>query len=262
MKLALITSFLEQLAPLSYQEDYDNSGLIVGNAEQEITGAVISLDCTEDVIDEAIKKGYNLIISHHPIVFKGLKKFSGKSYVERIIIKAIKHDIAIYAIHTNLDHIHNGVNAKICSVIGLVNCNILSPKPNLLKKLVTYSPLNHAENVRKALFEAGAGNIGNYSECSFNVTGTGTFLAAQNTDPFVGDKGKRHNEAEERIETVYPANLEKDILMALHLAHPYEEVAFDLYNLENNYSRVGSGMIGSLEKESAKLLQGNFLFGH
>ena len=249
MKLSLITSFLEKIAPLSYQEDYDNSGLIVGHPEKEINGAIISLDCTEDVVDEAIEKGFNLIVSHHPIVFKGMKKFTGKNYVERVVVKAIKHDIAIYAIHTNFDNVLNGVNAKICEIIGLVKCSILSPKVNLLKKLVTYTPAAQAENVRSALFEAGAGDIGNYSECSFNTTGSGTFLAGENTNPFVGEIGIRHSENEVRIETIYPASREREILMALHLAHPYEEVAYDLYNLDNKHNQVGSGMIGNLEIE-------------
>ncbi|WP_026897420.1 Nif3-like dinuclear metal center hexameric protein [Daejeonella oryzae] len=247
MKLSQISTFLEKIAPLSYQEDYDNSGLIVGHPDQVVSGAVISVDCTEDVIDEAIQMGFNLVISHHPIVFKGMKKFTGKNYVERVIIKAIKNDIAIYAIHTNFDNVLNGVNKKICDIIGLVNCSILSPKTNLLKKLVTFSPISHAEQVRKALFEAGAGNIGNYSECSFNATGNGTFLAGQNTDPYVGQKGIRHIEEEVRIETIFPGHIEREILQALHLAHPYEEVAYDLYNLENKYREVGSGMIGNLE---------------
>jgi dinuclear metal center YbgI/SA1388 family protein len=249
MKLSLITSFLETIAPLPYQEEYDNSGLIVGHPEKEISGAIISLDCTEDVVDEAIEKGFNLIISHHPIVFRGMKKFTGKNYVERVVIKAIKHDIAIYAIHTNFDNVLSGVNAKICETIGLVNCSILSPKSNLLKKLVTYSPVAHAEDIRQAMFEAGAGNIGNYSECSYSTTGTGTFLAGENTNPFVGEKGIRHTEDEVRIETIYPANREREILMALHLAHPYEEVAYDLYNLDNKHNQIGSGMIGTLENE-------------
>ena len=246
MKLAELTAYLESLAPLAYQEDFDNSGLIVGHAEQEINQALISLDCTEAVVDEAIATGCQVIVSHHPIVFKGLKKFNSKTYVERVVEKAIRHQIALYAIHTNLDNVIDGVNRRICDILGLHNCHILSPKQNLLKKLVTYVPIEQAEQVRKALFKAGAGDIGDYSDCSFNTEGTGTFKPGENTDPFVGEIGIHHQEPEVRIETVYPARLESKILMALFLAHPYEEVAYDLYQLTNQYQQTGSGMVGEL----------------
>jgi dinuclear metal center YbgI/SA1388 family protein len=247
MKLSELTSYLESLAPLAYQEDYDNAGLIVGQSEQEVNQALISLDCTEAVVDEAIETGCQVVISHHPIIFRGLKKFNGKTYVERVVEKAIRHGIALYAIHTNFDNIMSGVNAKICETLGLKNCHVLAPKHNLLKKLVTYVPLSHAEQVRNALFEAGAGNIGNYSECSFNAVGTGTFNGNEDTDPYVGEPGRRHTENEVRIETIYPATRESKLLMALVLAHPYEEAAYDLYALTNPNQRVGSGMIGELD---------------
>jgi dinuclear metal center YbgI/SA1388 family protein len=247
MKLSQLTTYLESLAPLAYQEDYDNAGLIVGQPEQEIRQALVSLDCTEAVVDEAIATNCQVIISHHPIVFKGLKKFNSKTYVERVVEKAIRNNIALYAIHTNLDSIMTGVNAKICETLGVKNTRILAPKHNLLKKLVTYAPLSHADIVRNALFEAGAGNIGNYSDCSFSTEGSGTFKGNEGTNPYVGNPGERHTENEVRIETVYPANLESKILMALVLAHPYEEVAYDLYSLTNQHQQLGSGMIGELE---------------
>ncbi|HEK21748.1 Nif3-like dinuclear metal center hexameric protein [Mucilaginibacter sp.] len=248
MKLSQLTSYLESLAPLAYQEDYDNSGLIVGHPDQEINHALVSLDCTEAVVDEAITTGCQVVISHHPIVFKGLKKFNGKTYVERVVEKAIRHNIALYAIHTNLDSIMDGVNAKICETLGLTNTRILTPRHGLLKKLVTFVPVEQAEQVRKALFHAGAGHIGNYSEVSFNAGGTGTFKAGEGSNPYVGEVGMRHSEAEVRIESIYPANLESKIIMALVLAHPYEEVAYDLYSLTNQNQQVGSGMIGELEE--------------
>ena len=247
MKLSQLTAYLESLAPLAYQEDYDNAGLIVGRPDQDVYQALISLDCTEAVVDEAITHNCQVIISHHPIVFRGLKKFNGKNYVERVVEKAIRNNIALYAIHTNLDNVLPGVNAKICETLGLSNCRILAPKHNLLKKLVTYVPHSHADAVRDALFEAGAGNIGNYSEVSFNANGTGTFKANENATPFVGETGKRHREEEIRVETIYPAIAESKILMALILAHPYEEVAYDLYSMTNQNQQVGSGMIGELE---------------
>ncbi|MDB5025105.1 MAG: Nif3-like dinuclear metal center hexameric protein [Mucilaginibacter sp.] len=249
MKLSLLTAYLEGLAPLAYEEDYDNSGLIIGQAEQEVSQALISLDCTEAVVDEAIAHNCQVIISHHPIVFRGLKRFNGKTYVERVVEKAIRNHIAIYAIHTNLDNVMNGVNERICQTLGLTNCRILAPKNGLLKKLVTYVPTDKAEQVRNALFHAGAGNIGNYAECSFNAEGTGTFKGNEDSAPYAGEPGTRHYENEVRIETVYPANLESKLLMALFLAHPYEEVAYDLYELTNQHQQVGSGMIGELEEE-------------
>jgi len=247
MKLSQLITHLETIAPPAYQEDYDNAGLIIGNPDQEINQVLISLDCIEAIVDEAIATNCQVIISHHPIVFKGLKKFNGKTYVERVVEKAIRNNIALYAIHTNLDSVSDGVNAKICETLGLENYRILSPKQGILKKLVTYVPTSHVDQVRNALFHAGAGNIGNYSECSFNAEGTGTFKGNENSDPYVGEPGVRHTEEETRIETVYSANLESKILVALILAHPYEEVAYDLYNLTNQHQQVGSGMIGELE---------------
>lgn len=257
MKLNTLTAYLESLAPLNYQEDYDNSGLLIGHADQEISQALISLDCTEAVVDEAIAHNCQLIISHHPIVFKGLKKFNGKTYVERVVEKAIKNSIAIYAIHTNLDHVAAGVNKRIADQLGLINTRILSPKNNLLKKLITFVPVAQAETVRAALFAVGAGNIGNYSEASFNTDGTGTYKAGENANPFTGELGKQHREPEVRIETIYPASLENKILAALILAHPYEEVAYDLYPITNAFQEVGAGLIGELSSPQEEI---DFMF--
>ena len=253
MILSQLTSYLETIAPLSYQEDYDNAGLIVGNPRKEIQKALISLDCTEEIVDEAIQNGCDVIISHHPIVFKGLKKFNGSSYVERVVIKAIKNDVAIYAIHTNLDHVLNGVNGKICEVLGIRDASILFPRGNILKKLITFCPVAHADSVRNSLFEAGAGKIGNYSECSFNVNGTGSFKAGGNTNAFVGEKGLRRYEEEVRIEIIYSIEKERQILVALHESHPYEEVAYDIYSISNSHTQVGAGMIGNLPSETDEL---------
>lgn len=247
MKLRELTTFLETLAPLSYQEDYDNSGLIIGDPDKEVNAALISLDCTEAIVDEAIANGLNLIISHHPIVFRGLKKFNSKSYVDRVVMKAIKNDIALYAIHTNFDNVLAGVNKKICDLIGIKDPRILKPRESTLKKLVTFCPGADAEKVRQAMFGAGAGWIGNYSECSYNTEGFGTFKAGEGTDPHVGEIGNRHHEPEVRIEIIYPVNIERELIVALTEAHPYEEVSYDLYGVSNPYPQVGSGMIGNLE---------------
>ncbi|WP_316735643.1 Nif3-like dinuclear metal center hexameric protein [Pedobacter aquatilis] len=247
MRLSEITNYLESIAPLNYQEDYDNSGLIVGDPNMEIRAALVALDCVEKIVDEAISTGCNLIITHHPIVFKGLKKFNGKNYVERVVLKAIKNNVALYAIHTNLDSVHTGVNARICERLGLTGIKVLAPKSGILKKLVTFCPQAQAEQLRQALFYAGAGNIGNYSETSFNTNGTGTFKGNESADPYVGEKGVQHHEAEVRIETIYPIQAQRKILVALFENHPYEEVAYDIYNLENKHQQVGSGMLGWLE---------------
>lgn len=249
MQASEIIKYLEELAPPSLQESYDNSGLLVGNSHTEVTGIMVSLDCTEDVISDALSQNCNLIISHHPIVFEGLKRFNGKNYVERTVIKAIKNDVLLYAIHTNLDNVSEGVNFKIAERLGLTNIKILAPKKQLLKKIVTYCPTDHAENVRNAMFEAGAGNIGNYDHCSFNTEGTGTFRGNENTDPFVGNKGEIHSESEVRVETIVPDFKVKSVLSAMQKAHPYEEVAFDVYPMENSWKEVGSGMVGDLPEE-------------
>jgi dinuclear metal center YbgI/SA1388 family protein len=249
MKLAQLTNYLETIAPLTYQESYDNSGLIVGSFDREINKALISLDCTEAIIDEAIHNNCDMIISHHPIVFKGLKKLNGNNYVERVIIKAIENKIAIYAIHTNLDAVDNGVNSKICEKIGLQNCRILSPKKSALKKLVFFVPLAYADIVRTEIFEAGGGNIGNYTNASFNIKGIGTFKGNNLTNAFIGEKNKLHHEEETRIEVLYQSQLESKIIAALLKNHPYEEVAYDIYALDNSLKEVGSGMIGDLPTE-------------
>ncbi len=248
MKLSLLTRFLESYAPLNYQEDYDNSGLIVGDADQEVSGILVTLDCTEDIIEEAILHNCNVIVAHHPIVFKGLKKLNGSTYTERVVMKAIKNDIALYAIHTNLDHVHNGVSGEICNRLNLKNPRVLRPKGNLLKKLVTYCPHEQALQLRGALFHAGAGQIANYSECSFNTEGYGTFKGNDFSNPFVGEKGVMHQELEVRIETIFLAQDERKIIVALLENHPYEEVAYDIYDLDNKLHNVGAGMVGWLEE--------------
>jgi len=248
-----ITNIIEAFAPLAYQESYDNSGLIVGSKNDEVTGVLISLDCVEEIIDEAIAKNCNMIIAHHPIVFSGLKKFNGTNYIERTVIKAIKNNIVIYAAHTNLDNVKNGVSFKIAEKIGLKNCEILQPKKRLLSKVVTYCPKNLADKVRTAMFNAGAGSVGDYSECSFNVDGVGTFKAGENTNPAVGKIGELHRENESRIETVVPSHLVNRVITSLKSAHPYEEVAYDVFELQNRYQNVGSGVIGELENEEDEL---------
>ncbi|MFZ4740172.1 MAG: Nif3-like dinuclear metal center hexameric protein [Bacteroidales bacterium] len=249
MLLQAITDLIETIAPLSYQETYDNAGLIIGNKEKDIEKAIICIDVTEEVLNEAIEKKCQLIISHHPLIFKGFKKLNGKNATERMIVKAIQHDIAIYAAHTNLDNVEQGVNTILAEKLQLKNPRILQAKRSLFRKLISFCPSTHAEMLRKALFEAGAGHIGNYDSCSFNTSGEGSFRALENANPFVGAINQLHYENEIRIETIFPAYLETKILKALFASHPYEEVAYDIYALENEINTVGSGMIGEIEEK-------------
>ncbi|WP_298236932.1 Nif3-like dinuclear metal center hexameric protein [uncultured Algibacter sp.] len=242
-----VINHLEELAPLAYAEDFDNVGLLIGDKNAKITGVLVTLDTLESVVDEAISKKCNLIISFHPIIFKGLKKLTGKSYVERVVMKAIKHDIAIYSIHTALDNASLGVNNMICNQLKLVNRRILIPQSSTIKKLTTYVPKNEAEKLRTALFEAGAGNIGNYSNCSFNVEGHGTFNGNEQSSPTKGKKGKTHTESETKITITFAKHLESKVLETLFKSHSYEEVAYEVTTIENKNQNIGMGMVGELE---------------
>ena len=252
MQISEVVSCLEAFAPLALQESYDNAGLIVGNASSECTGILVSLDVTEEVIAEAVQKKCNLLVTHHPIIFKGIKKLTGKNYVERCVIAALKNDMALYAIHTNLDNVLNGVNKMIADKLGLKNCKVLLPKEGTLMKLVTFAPDNKAEEIKNALFYAGAGSIGNYSECSFVTKGQGSFKAGENATPYIRKIGERHLENETRIEVIFPAYDEMKIIYALKQAHPYEEVSYDTYQLCNTRNDIGSGIIGDLEDEDSE----------
>ena len=248
MQIKEITNYLEQLAPLAYQESYDNAGLLVGDANTEITGILICLDSTEEIIDEAIAKGCNLVVAHHPIIFKGLKKLNGKNYVERTIIKAIKNDIAIYATHTNLDSVVGGVNFKIAQLLDLQQVKILSPKNNNLIKLIVFVPIDNAKAVLAALHEAGAGVIGNYSHVSFRGEGTGAFRPNAAANPTIGAANIDEEVHENRVEVIFPAYLKSKVLAAMYRSHIYEEVAHDIILIENQNNEVGSGAIGELSE--------------
>lgn len=245
MKITDVIRAIEEYAPLSYQESYDNAGLIVGDKNNIVSGVLICLDSTEEVVQEAIDKKCNLIVAHHPIVFSGLKKITGKTYIERTVIKAIQHDVAIYAAHTNLDNVLGGVNFKIAEKLGLKNVQILSKKNQLLNKLVVFCPSSHVNQIREELFRSGAGAIGNYSECSFNTVGQGTFKASEQATPFVGEKKKLHVEDEVKIEVVVESFLIKRVVENMLKVHPYEEVAYDIFEMQNTH-QVGSGVVGDL----------------
>jgi dinuclear metal center YbgI/SA1388 family protein len=246
MKIKELTAFLESIAPPSFQESYDNVGLIIGDPERDVQSALVTLDITPAVLDEALQKNAGLIISHHPLIFQGLKKIAGRSEVERMVARAIRQDLAIFAAHTNLDAITGGVNTILGDTMGLREMSVLRPMRDALVKLVTFVPEQHADEVRQALFGAGAGVIGDYDSCSYNLQGEGSFKAGASTDPFVGEKGRIHFEKEVRIETILPRYLKQRVVDALVQAHPYDEVAYDLYPLENEYPLAGMGMVGTL----------------
>ncbi|MDH5608989.1 MAG: Nif3-like dinuclear metal center hexameric protein [Cyclobacteriaceae bacterium] len=246
MKVKDITKTLQQWAPLSFQEDYDNSGLLVGSPDQPVQSVLITLDVTEEIMHEAISSQTNLIIAHHPLIFKGVKKINNSHWVDRCIYLAIRHDIAIYAIHTNLDNVGSGVNHKIAQILGLIDLKILSPRQNTLSKLVTFVPKDHAKKVLDALYQAGAGTIGNYDHCSFTTDGTGTFRPNEKADPYLGQAHVDESVNENRIEILFPTHLQNTVISSLHQSHPYEEVAYYLTPLANAHQEVGSGMTGQL----------------
>lgn len=242
-----VINYLEELSPLAYAEDFDNVGLLVGHKSTQITGILVTLDTLETVVDEAIENNCNLIVSFHPIIFKGLKKLTGANYVERVVIKAIKNNIAIFAMHTALDNAPQGVNDMICKKIGLINTRILIPQTGTIKKLTTYAPKDEAEKLREALFNAGAGSIGNYNECSFNIEGIGTFNGNINSNPTKRKKGSLHFEPEIQISVIYTKHLEAKILQTLFKVHSYDEVAYEITTLENKNQHIGMGMIGEFK---------------
>ena len=246
LKIKDITNYLEEWAPLAYQESYDNAGLLTGNGQEALKGVLISLDMTEEVVEEAISQGCNLLVAHHPIIFRGLKSLTGRNHVERTVLKAIKNDIALYAIHTNLDNVHRGVNWKISEKIGLKDVQVLSRKKGLLQKLTVFVPKENTSELLNALYAAGAGQIGNYDNCSFRIKGTGTFKPNQQANPTIGKPQQQEEVEEERVEVIFPAYLSNKVLQAMLEAHPYEEVAHFLHALENQYQEVGSGMVGYL----------------
>ena len=251
MKISEIIDIIEEYAPLSLQESYDNAGLQIGDKNLEASGAMLCIDVTEDIIEEALEKGCNIVISHHPLIFKGIKSVTGKNETERIIIKAIRNNIAVYSAHTNIDNARGGVSHMIADKLGLQNTSILQPQNNRFCKLALFVPATHIEPVQKALFDAGAGKIGNYDCCSYNTVGTGTFRAAEGANPWVGKIGEIHNEPETKIEVIFPVEKKTSILKALTDSHPYEEPAFDIITLENESKYTGSGVVGTIDPQNA-----------
>ncbi|MFT5963637.1 MAG: dinuclear metal center YbgI/SA1388 family protein [Flavobacterium sp.] len=247
MKIKEILSVLEEMAPLAYAEDFDNVGLLVGNPEAQATGVLVCHDALESVLEEAIAMDCNLVVCFHPILFSGIKKITGKNYVERSIIKAIKNDIAIYAVHTALDNHQEGVNKIFCNALGLKNTKILIPKENFIRKLLTYTIAENAEKLRNALFDAGAGNIGNYEDCSFSSKGIGTYMGNENSNPQLGERFEFVQGDEIKIEVTFEKHLESKILKALFSNHVYEEVAYEVYELQNKHQNIGLGMVGEFE---------------
>ncbi|MEA1786682.1 Nif3-like dinuclear metal center hexameric protein [Arenibacter sp. GZD96] len=254
-----LTAILEELAPLAYAEDFDNVGLLVGHPDMEVTGVLVTLDTLEAVVDEAIERKCNLIISFHPIIFGGLKKLNGHNYVERTVLKAIKHDIAIYSMHTALDNCPWGVNAKISEILALTDTRILIPKTGTIKKLIVHVPQESEESVQTALFTAGGGTIGNYSHCSFGVTGLGSFKPNAHANPVKGHRGEVHVAKETQLHITFPSDRESHIMQALFNSHPYEEVAYEITTLDNTNQNIGMGMIGRLQQPMEEAVFLDFL---
>lgn len=256
MTIADVGILLDQWAPLAQAEDFDNVGLLVGDKKNTITNILVAHDALENVVQEAILKNCNLIVCFHPILFSGLKRLNGSNYVEKAILTAIKNDIAIYAIHTALDNMAHGVNYGMSQALQLEDCKILLPKKESLYKLTTYVPHAFAKALKESLFQAGAGHIGKYDQCSFSTEGEGTFRAGENTNPFVGKKHKQHQEGETQLHITFHKHLKKKVVQALIENHPYEEVAYELVSLENENKNVGMGMIGTLKNP---ILENDFL---
>lgn len=247
MKISDITAAIERFAPLDLQEDYDNSGLIVGQAEEECTGVLLTVDVTETTVAEAIEEGCNLIVSHHPLIFKGLKRLTGSTPTQRAVIHAIKGNVAIYASHTSMDNAHGGVSWRMAELLELDDIEVLQPMVGRLEKLTVYVPATHATIVREALFAAGAGHIGNYDHCSYNIKGEGTFRALDNASPHAGRIGEFHTEAEERVELILPKALHSRVEETMRQVHPYEEPAYEFTEVISGADRyAGSGVVGNL----------------
>jgi dinuclear metal center YbgI/SA1388 family protein len=247
MRINNIIKAIEDFAPLALQEAYDNAGLLVGEVDRDVDSVLLCLEVTESVLDEAISRGAGIIISHHPVIFHAIRNITTGDPTGRIILKAVRNNIALYAAHTNIDKVWGGVNSRIAGKLGLKDTEILSPEPGLLRKLVVFVPSGHASGVRDAIFGAGAGHIGEYDQCSFNLEGEGSFRGSENSEPFAGKAGTLHFEKEVRIETIFPAFRETSILKSMIDAHPYEEVAYDIYPLGNAWNRAGTGMTGNLD---------------
>jgi dinuclear metal center YbgI/SA1388 family protein len=246
MQVKHIIEALEELAPLHYAEDFDNTGLLTGAASMKVTGILITLDCLETVVEEAMEKKCNLIVAFHPIIFSGLKHIRPDDYVRNTIIKAIKNDIAIFAIHTALDLAKGGVSYRMGQALGLRKLQTLIPKKGLIKKLVTYVPSDAFKKVEDALFKVGAGSLGAYTNCSFTHLGTGSFMGDLTSNPKIGKKGQLVHIEEQALRTSFLPHLEDKIVTALHDAHPYETVSYEITTLENAYQDIGMGVIGTL----------------
>ncbi|OBW41179.1 putative GTP cyclohydrolase 1 type 2 [Chryseobacterium sp. MOF25P] len=249
MTIKEVISIIEKQIAMPQAEDFDNVGLLCGIPSRNVSGVLVCHDALENVIDEAIVKNCNLVVCFHPIIFSGLKSLTGKNYVERAVLKAIENKVAIYAIHTAFDNDHSGVNAGICNALGLKNLKILQPKKNNLKQLNVYVPNDYAEQLKEALFSAGAGNIGFYDECSFKTEGSGTFRPIEGSTPFSGQKNVREDADESMISVIFEGYKQNQIVAAMKEAHPYEEVAHQIYSLDNENQYAGLGMYGEFDNE-------------
>ncbi|MBI4536287.1 MAG: Nif3-like dinuclear metal center hexameric protein [Ignavibacteriae bacterium] len=246
MTVREIQDVIEHWAPREIAWGQDNVGLQIGNPASRLLGILIALDVTEKIITEARRHRANLIISHHPLLFKAPRSITPRNQVGRCIDALVKSGIALYSAHTNLDFAHGGTSWAIAEALGLTAVDFLYKPYKVQRKIVTFVPTDHVDRVAVAMAEAGAGRIGNYDNCSFRMLGTGTFKANERANPVVGSKNVLEKVAETRLEMVVDQWLVPGVLKALKQAHPYEEVAHDVYPTENESDAFGMGIIGML----------------
>lgn len=248
-RISDIARYMEELAPVNIAEDYDNVGLLIGDRGSKVNRILVCLDVSSKVVDEAVEKNVDLIVSHHPVIFKGLKRINEDDTKGSIIYKLIKNNIGVYSAHTNLDVAFGGVNNYLSSLLGLTEIsNLTGYKSEKLYKVVVFVPVDSVDPVRDSMSRAGAGWIGNYSDCSFMAKGIGTFVPLEGTNPYIGTRGKLEKVDEYRLETVVSKDNLQKVVEAMKHAHPYEEVAYDVYPLEINGKEYGMGNVGVLDK--------------
>ncbi len=251
MKLNDLIKKIEKKYPLNLAYDWDNVGLIVGDFDSDIKRILVTLEANENVIDEAISKDIDLIVTHHPFLFRKINKVNTRDLKGRLIHKLIKNDISLYSMHTNFDIAFDGLNDYFMEIMGFENTKILDvTKSETLYKVAVYVPKSHENIVREALGNSGAGYIGNYSNCTFNISGIGTFKPEENTNQFIGEIGEIEKVDEIKIETIVPQGILQKVIDKMIKSHPYEEVAYDIYKLENKGKSIGLGRYASLERES------------
>jgi dinuclear metal center YbgI/SA1388 family protein len=251
VRVAQIAEAVERIAPLALAEEWDNCGLQVGDPQAEANRVLVALTPLPEVFEEAEEKGADFLLFHHPLIFDPLKTIVTSSYPGGLLARAIRNGLAVYASHTSYDAAPAGVSVALARALGLGGpLRVLSPR-GALRKLVVFVPEENVDAVAKALAEVGAGEIGDYTECTFRTRGTGTFRGGDETNPYLGEKGRLEEVEEVRIETVVPAHAVDRAVEAATAAHPYEEMALDVYPVEGSPEGCGYGRLGTLPEQLA-----------